>query len=280
METAIGIFDSRNRAEEALKELLRRGVPQESIVFATRSENDATLVARELAAYEGFPRGADVITTVLTVPGLGKVLVVSVGEAALVGLGGAPNAPAMSKSTAKDVSHRGCIEANDVDAALFRKLMKAGHSLVLVRTPWHEIASAACGILSRFGIGTQERTGATLQISTRQIGEITLLDLKGRIHMGEGAVMLRETVTDLFAKGHKKILVNLNDVESVDSSGIGEFVRIHTTLRKQGGQLKLANVYEKLDEMLHMTCLHTVLDIQKDEATAMKSFGFAAGASA
>jgi anti-sigma B factor antagonist len=280
METAIGVFDSRDRVEQALKELLRRSVPQESIVFLTRFENDAAMVARELAAYEGsFLRGADVITTLLTVPGLGPILAVSVGEAALAGLG-VLKGVAISTSSSKEVSNRGCIEADDIDAALFRKLMKDGHSLVLVRTTWHEIAGAACGILGRFGIGTQERSGAQVQISTRQVGGVTVLDLRGRIHMGEGAVMLRETVTDLLAKGHKKILLNLNEVESVDSSGIGEFVRIHPALRKQGGQLKLANVYEKLDEMLHMTCLHTVLDIQKDEASAMKSFGFVAGASA
>jgi anti-sigma B factor antagonist len=280
METAIGVFDSRDRAEQTLKELLRRSVPKDSIVFLTRFENEAAMVARELAAYEGsFLRGADIITTLLTVPGLGPILAVSVGEAALLGLGGAPKAPATGKPASREVSNLGCIE-DHVDAALFRRLLKDRRSLVLVRTPWHEIASAACGILSRFGIGTQERTGVQMQISTRQVGGIVVLDLRGRIHMNEGAVMLRETVTDLVAKGNKKILLNLNEVESVDSSGIGEFVRIHTALRKQGGQLKLVNVYEKLDEILHMTCLHTVLDIQNDEASAIKSFGFVAGARA
>ena len=284
METAIGVFDSRDRAEEALKDLRRHHVPQESIVFLTRSENEAVAVAKEFGAYAGGfvgPAGlsAEVATAMLMVPGLGLVFALGIGATTLLGLGGAPTGSAMGKAVSRDAGTAEPTPDNE-DAALFRKLLKDGRSLILVRTAWHEIASVACGILDRLGIGVPEHRRVKMQTATRQVEGITVLDVAGRITVGEGSIMLREVIRELVEKGNKRIVLNLHDVDYVDTSGIGELVRIHTTLRKQGGQVKLVNLHKMLMDILQMTCLHRVLDVQKDEASALRSFGRAARATA
>src|SRR5437870_1382010 len=91
--------------------------------------------------------------------------------------------------------------------------------------------------------------------------------------LGEGNVMLREIVRDLAEKGSRRIVLNLGEVDYVDSSGVGELVKTHTTIRNKGGELKLANLSKRVHDLLHMTRLSAVFDIQKDEASAIKSFG-------
>lgn len=99
-----------------------------------------------------------------------------------------------------------------------------------------------------------------------------MLDVRGRITLGDGSAILRKSISDLLQAGNKWIVLNLYEVDYVDTSGVGELVRNHATLRKQGGQLKLVNVHKTLMDLLRMTCLHRVLDIQKDEESAIKSF--------
>ena len=112
----------------------------------------------------------------------------------------------------------------------------------------------------------------TMKSSSRQIDGVTVLDLSGRITLGEGSVILRETVRDLLGKGNKKILLNLGDVSYIDSSGIGELVSAYTTVRKEGGELKLLNLTKKVNDLLQITKLYTVFDVKDDEASAVKSF--------
>jgi anti-sigma B factor antagonist len=278
METAIGVFDSRDRAEEALKGLIEHHVPQESIVFLTRSENEAVTVAKEAGAFVGaFMGGAGGLSagvaaaTLLMVPGLGQVFALGIGAAALLGIAGAGTGSAMAKAISKDANIPE-LTPNNEDATLFRKVLKDGRSLILVRTESHEIAGVACSILDRLGIRMQERTNVKMQIATRQADGITILDVSGRISVGEGNVMLRGIVRDLVDKGRKRILLNLQEVNFVDSSGLGELVSIHTTLRKAGGQLKLVNPSTRVQELLQITSLTTVFDIQKNEASAIGSF--------
>jgi anti-sigma B factor antagonist len=111
-----------------------------------------------------------------------------------------------------------------------------------------------------------------MKISTRQVDGVTIVDCSGRITLGEGSVTLRETVTQLLGKGEKKILLNLGDVNYIDSSGIGELVSAFTTVRKQGGDLKLLNLTKKVHDLLLITKLYTVFDVKDDEAVAVKSF--------
>jgi anti-sigma B factor antagonist len=112
----------------------------------------------------------------------------------------------------------------------------------------------------------------SMKVSTRQIDGVTILDLGGRITLGEGSVQLRDTVRDLLAKGSKKILLNLGDVNYIDSSGIGELVSAYTTVRNQGGDLKLLNLTKKVHDLLQITKLYTVFDIKDDEAGAVAAF--------
>ena len=112
----------------------------------------------------------------------------------------------------------------------------------------------------------------SMKISTRQVDGVTVVDCSGRITLGEGSITLRETVSGLLAKGQKKILLNLGDVNYIDSSGIGELVSAFTTVRKQGGDLKLLNLTKKVHDLLQITKLYTVFDVKDDEASAVKSF--------
>ena len=112
----------------------------------------------------------------------------------------------------------------------------------------------------------------TMKASTRQLNGITVVDLSGRITLGEGSVVLRDTVRELIGKGEKKILLNLGEVTYIDSSGIGELVSAFTTVRNQGGELKLLNLTKKVHDLLQITKLYTVFDVKDDEASAVGSF--------
>ena len=112
----------------------------------------------------------------------------------------------------------------------------------------------------------------TMKASTRQVNGVTVVDMSGRITLGEGSVILREAVKDLVAKGQKKILLNLGDVTYIDSSGIGELVSAFTSVRNQGGELKLLNLTKKVHDLLQITKLYTVFDIKDDEGKAIEAF--------
>jgi anti-sigma B factor antagonist len=113
----------------------------------------------------------------------------------------------------------------------------------------------------------------SMKASTRQVDGITIVDLSGRITLGEGSVVLRDTIKDLLGKGQKKILLNLGDVSYIDSSGIGELVSAFTSVRNQGGELKLLNLTKKVHDLLQITKLYTVFDVKDDEAAAIGAFG-------
>ncbi len=112
----------------------------------------------------------------------------------------------------------------------------------------------------------------SMKASTRQVDGITIVDLSGRITLGEGSVVLRDTIKDLLSKGQKKILLNLGDVSYIDSSGIGELVSAFTSVRNQGGELKLLNLTKKVHDLLQITKLYTVFDVKDDEAAAIAAF--------
>ena len=111
-----------------------------------------------------------------------------------------------------------------------------------------------------------------MKASNRRVDGVTILDLSGRITLGEGSVVLRDQIRDLLGKGEKKILLNLGDVTYIDSSGIGELVSAFTTVRNQGGDLKLLNLTKKVHDLLQITKLYTVFDVKDDEASAVASF--------
>jgi anti-sigma B factor antagonist len=111
-----------------------------------------------------------------------------------------------------------------------------------------------------------------LTIASREVDGVTVLDLNGRITLGEGSVQIRDAIRDLIAKGQKRILLDLGEVNYIDSSGLGELVSAYTTVKNQGAALKLLKLTRKVHDLLQLTKLYTVFDIYDDEASAIASF--------
>jgi anti-sigma B factor antagonist len=118
-----------------------------------------------------------------------------------------------------------------------------------------------------------------MQTSTRQVGTVTIVDISGRID-GAKSAAVRDLVCDLLSEGHKQILINLGDVHFIDSWGLGTLFSCFTSVRKQGGELKLLNLTNHVKDIMKHTNLCAVFDIADDEAAAVKSFGQSTAASA
>ncbi len=112
----------------------------------------------------------------------------------------------------------------------------------------------------------------SVKLTTRQVGDVTVVDAAGRITLGEGASVFRDSVRDLVAKGNKKLLINLSEVSYIDSSGIGEMVSGFTTVTNGGGQLKLVGLSKRVKDLLQITKLYTVFEAFDDETEAVRSF--------
>lgn len=264
-----------------MKELQQRGVPEKSVNYLTRSETEAKTIAKEFGTYVGGFMGgaagmsAGVLAATLLLPGVGPVFALGFGAAALLGAAGAGVGRTVGSAAAHDAdapvatADEKCTE----EAAFLREVLKEGRSLIVVQTESQETAALACEILDRLGMGMQGSTPAKMQANTRYVGEVAVLDISGRITLGEGNVALREIVRELADTGHKLVVLNLGEVHYIDSSGVGELVKTHTTLRNQGGQLRLANLNKRVHDLLQMTRLSSVFDIHKDEASALAAFG-------
>lgn len=114
----------------------------------------------------------------------------------------------------------------------------------------------------------------TLHIDSRDVSQVSILDIRGRIVLGDEIHSLRDAVRKLVGEGKKKIILNLADVDYIDSSGVGELVGCFTTVRNAGGELKLLKLSQKVHDVLHVTKLYTVFDIRDDEFKAVKSFDY------
>jgi anti-sigma B factor antagonist len=117
----------------------------------------------------------------------------------------------------------------------------------------------------------EERT-VSMKAVVRQIDTVTIVDVSGRITLGEGCTQLRELIRGQLGKGNKHVLLNLGDVTYIDSSGIGELVSSYTAAANQGGSLKLLNLTKKVQDLLQITKLYTIFDVHDDEAKAITSF--------
>ena len=111
-----------------------------------------------------------------------------------------------------------------------------------------------------------------LQGTVREVGEVIIIDFSGKITLGEGSSTLRKSIRDVLDSGHRKILLNLADVDYIDSSGIGEMVSAYTTVRGLSGELKLVYLTKRVHDLIQITRLFTVFDVQTDEHTALRSF--------
>jgi anti-sigma B factor antagonist len=119
-----------------------------------------------------------------------------------------------------------------------------------------------------------------MKIVTRLIDGVEVVKVNGRVELGEGSAAIREVVRDLLARGRKKIVLDLADVDYIDSAGLGALVSAFTSVRNEGGDLKLVYLTKKVQDLLQMTKLYTVFDIYDDEVAAIKSFDKSAASTA
>jgi len=263
VETAIGVFASRDAAEGAVKDLLGRGVPEQAIVFLTRAETQS-----------GTPKqgASKVAATLMSVPGIGQVFALGLGAAALLGLGGSIDTAVTPVSDHPALQPTPDEKCSD-DVSFFRDLLQQGRSLVVVRTDSAEIARTASRRLDCLGLGLRPLSAAKMQAAARQIGDIAVIDVSGKITYGDGNAALREIVHDQLGKNKRKILLNLREVHYIDSSGMGELVRLYTTIRDQGGVARLVEPSARVRDLLQMTRLNAVFQIENNEAAAIASLG-------
>ncbi|MCL4848191.1 MAG: STAS domain-containing protein [Acidobacteria bacterium] len=111
-----------------------------------------------------------------------------------------------------------------------------------------------------------------MQIDERIVGDVTVLDLKGKMTLGEGDELLKDKINSLVSQGHKKLVLNLEAVPYIDSAGLGEIVRTYTTVSRQGGKLKLLNLTKRIEDLLSITKLLTVFETFESEEEAVRSF--------
>ena len=259
METLIGVLVSPAAAESALAELVRIPVPQGAITFftadpdlAAQARNEGKFMGGGLKGIAGGAAGSSPGAATIQVPGVGPVLAIGPGATTVLGQGGSD------------------------DAQFFRDVLRKGRSLLIVRTDSKPIAEAACAVLDRLGIGTRRGGEAGCNVpskaSVRHVDGVAIVDLSGRITLGEGGVMLRDTVAGLIEQGQKKVMLNLRRVTYIDSSGIGELVRALSAVRGRNGELKLVNVSLPVNEVLKITRLAALFDVAQDESAGAKSF--------
>jgi anti-sigma B factor antagonist len=281
VETAIGVFATRERAEEAIKSLVENHVPEEAIVYLTRSESEAQSIGKQLGSYAGgFVGGAAGLSagvaaaTLLAVPGIGAVFALGFGAAALLGLVGAGTGAAIGSGASKGHGdpEPSTGTGTSADAAFFRQVLNEGHSLIVVRTESPQVASVACVILDKLGMSMKKGVEGKNKVTTRQLDGAIVADLVGKISLGEGTALLRDTIRELSEQGHHFILLNLAGVDFIDSAGLGELVRTHATIRSHGGNVKLVNPSRTVYDLLRVTKLDRVFDIERDEVTALDAF--------
>lgn len=280
METAVGVFAARERAEDAVKSLLEHHVPQERIIYLTRSESEAKSIEKQIGAYTGgfvggaAGRSAGVpAATLLAIPGVGPVFALGLGAATLFGLAGAETGGAIGASVADDpdASVPSSVAGSSEDLAFFRRVLSEGHSVVVVRAESFQIAASACEILDRLGISMKKGSAPNSSVSMRRVNGAVVADIVGKIALAEGTGLLRETVRNFLVHGHNRILLNLEGVDFIDSAGLGELVRAHASIRSHEGQLKLVKPSANVHNLLRMTKLDRVFDIEADEFTALNS---------
>lgn len=285
MEIVIGIFDSTERAEQAVKELRQNQIPGQAIIFLTGSENEAMSFTKGIGAYVGGVMGGTVQFTagqigsaLAMVPGFGQVYAIGLGAAALLHyLGSKVGATAVKRSLEASRFRLSAPEQSAIDTAYFVDVLKNGRSIVMVQTKYRDVAAEATAILDRLGLGKlapskQAPASSKAGSSTRQVEDVTIVDLRGKIDFGDGSATLRKTLADLVACGATKVLLNMKEVDFVDSSGIGEMVRGHVHLAKIGSQLKLVNLSKHMNMLLQVTHLDKVFEIFDDECEGIKSF--------
>jgi anti-sigma B factor antagonist len=282
LPTSIGIFASRDQAERAFHELLTGNVPRESISLLLPEPDEPRHTGRTVGAFLGAAIGTStglslgLAAATLVVPGIGPVLAIGLGAAALLGFGGVTAGKSVGSGldTLNEQEHAG-ESANDLpDAAFFHNILLQNRSVIVVETGDVAAHARASAVLDRLGMGTEPAEDvAAGQLASRNVGDVLVISLSGRFIAGEATARLRELVDQAVELGTQKLLIDMAGVNYLDSSGIGELVHAHIRADKAGGRLRLTRLNAKIFDLMRMTHLDKVMDIENDESQALAAFG-------
>jgi anti-sigma B factor antagonist len=251
MDTAIGVFSSRERAEQALKSLFDHDIPRHRIVYLTRFESESNATRLQLGEI-----ASRLDTSSFAMDGVGPVFALGFGSDHTPGSAGAAAPAAVGASE---------------DSGLFRSMLKDGCSVIVVRTASPNVAAVACEILDKFGLHMKKSPAPRNSVIFRQLPGAVVAELTGKIALTDGTQLLRESIHNFLAHGHNYILLDLERVQFIDSAGLGELVRSQATVRSRGGQLKLLRPSAGVRNLLQMTKLDQVFEILPDEFTALQA---------
>ena len=279
METAIGVFTTPESAEQAVDSLLAEQIPRDAIVYLTRSQADANRVARRMdAAAGGALGGATGLTagiaaaTMLALPGIGQIFALGLGAAALLGLAGVGTGIAISSKGDRPGARESTASPEAAqDAEYFKKVLSENRSLVIVRLESPDVAAIACRILDKQGLGIKNIGSAKTSVTTKQVGDIAVIEIVGRIALAAGTAAIREAIQTLLERKEPRVVMDLHAVNFIDSAGLGELVRAHTSVAKHGGRLIILNPSNVVQDLFWMTKLDRVLEIQSDESPGTTS---------
>jgi len=267
MKTSVGVFSTRDRAEEAVRALLKSKVPPERITFLTLSEPDARSVAEYLQPQSAqFRAGAPARFSALSIHGIGPVLVQGPDVSDIFA---GPIAPAGTPSPSETPPPTSSSQGSDDDASFFRRMLMDGCSVIVVRSNSSQIAAAACEVLDRLSLGIRKAPSVKSGVTVRQIPGAAIATFSGKLALDDGCRQLRETVHALLEGGQHRILLNLEGLNFLDSAGLGELVRTHVAVRGRGGRLTLINPAPNVRQLLRITKVDQVFDIAPDELTAI-----------
>jgi anti-sigma B factor antagonist len=272
MNTAVGVFADRDRAEEAIRKLIEHRVPPERITFLTRSALEASSVGRHFQDGGDPLHGPDAAArfNVLSIPGIGPVLfqgpdVKDLFDQAVT----EHHAASVTQSLNEPWRKTSPAPVQEDDSAFFRRVLNEGCSVIVVRSDSNLVAAAACEVLDRLSLGIRKTTAPKSGVTVRQIPGATVAHFSGKLALDDGCRLLRETIRAFLDSGQQRILLSLERVDFLDSAGLGELVRTHVAVRSRGGHLTLINPAPGVRQLLRVTKVDQVFDIAPDELTAL-----------
>jgi anti-sigma B factor antagonist len=271
MKTAVGVFSNLERAEQAIRALRKNNVPPERITFLTRSELEAASIGKHLEG-QGVLQlhtGTPAPSSVLSVSGIGPVLVQGPDVSDIFERPPANQAsgPPASNEPWRQTS---ASPGSEEDAAFFRRMLMEGCCVIVVRSDSHQVAMAACEVLDELSLGIRKHAPGKSGVSIRQLPHAVVATFTGKLALDDGCGLLRETVRALLDGGQRRILLNLEQVNYLDSTGLGELVRTHVAAHGRGGHLTLVHPSPNVRHLLHLTKVDEVFDIAPDELSAIE----------
>jgi anti-sigma B factor antagonist len=266
MHTTVGIFATRERAEEALVRLLGNHIPQDRIVYLTRSEEDAATVGNRMNERDFAASTSQARETGRLTPNASPVFALGFGDKTPLP---STTHPPFRLSTADP----GLLVAgaSSEDRDFFQRVLDGGNSAVVVRTNSATSAAAACEIFDTFALHMRRSGSTPTSVILRRLSGGALAEFSGKIALGEGTALLRESIQSLLHFGYFHILLDLERVDYLDSAGLGELVRSQVTVRGHGGTLKLVRPSGGVLRLLQMTRLDRVFEIVADQAAALRA---------